>query len=248
MVFNKAEANTRVRILSAPLISTSHNQAASIFVGQTRPVITGTINSTYGGASSSSTVEAKRIGLQLDVTPRVGADGSVEMKVTQTNESLAGSIMIDGNEQPITAQRSAASYLIAEHNETVVLAGLQSYRELENKGIVWLLGYIPLIGELFKPKTNETERTELIVFLKPHIIDRTKPGVSSETPGLTPGSLTRVDAQSYVDTGRFNAVSLTKEELKNLDIIRRRENQQAEETRNAKQAGTDKKNPQNKEN
>jgi general secretion pathway protein D len=238
MVFNKAEANSRVRILSAPLISTSHNQAASIFVGQTRPVVTGTINSTYGGASSSSTVESKRIGLQLDVTPRVGADGSVEMKVTQSNETLAGSIMVDGNEQPITAQRSASSYLIAEHNETVVLAGLQSYRELENKGVVWLLGYIPLIGELFKPKTNDTERTELIVFLKPHIIDRTKPGVSPETPGLTPGSLTRVDAQSYVDTGRFNAVSLTKGELKNLDIIRRRESQQAEETRNAKPVET----------
>ncbi len=231
MVFNKAESNSRIRILSAPLISTPHNQPASIFVGQTRPVVTSTSSSSTDLSVTSSEVEQKEIGLSLNVLPRVGADGAVEMKVDQTSETITGSVEVDGNEQPITATRSASSYLIANHNETVVLAGLQSYKETDTNGIVWLLGYIPIIGQLFQPETKESERTEIIIFLKPHIIDQTKPSVSSETPGLQPGSLTRIDAESYLRTGRFSAVSLTPEEHEALDRIRRRQEEYAQENR-----------------
>ncbi|MDR2844604.1 MAG: hypothetical protein LBV28_00735 [Puniceicoccales bacterium] len=227
VIINKAESNSRVRILSAPLISTSHNQRASVFVGQTRPTITSSMSDLSNTTSSRSSVEQKQIGLSLDVLPRVGSDGSVTMQVSQQNQTIAGSIMIDGNETYITAERNASSYLIAGPGETVVLAGLQSYHEVEARGVMWLLGYIPLIGELFKPKTSETERTELIIFLKPHIIDRSKSGLNDTTPGLTPGALTRVDAQSYFDSGRFSAVSLTKAERETIEAIRRRQNEQA---------------------
>lgn len=231
MVFNKAESNSRIRILSAPLISTSHNQPASIFVGQTRPVVTSTSSNSSDINTTRSEVEQKEIGLSLNVLPRVGADGAVEMKVDQTSETITGSVEVDGNDQPITATRSASSYLIANHNETVVLAGLQSYKETDTSGIVWLLGYIPIIGQLFQPETKESERTEIIIFLKPHIIDPAKPSISSETPGLQPGSLTRIDAESYLRTGRFSAVSLTPEEHEALDRIRQRQEEYAQENR-----------------
>ncbi|MDR2429383.1 MAG: hypothetical protein LBD14_00500 [Puniceicoccales bacterium] len=230
MIFNQAESNSRVRILSAPLIHTSHNQPAMVSIGQRVPYIGST---TYGNGSlaAQSNMDFEDINLELNVTPRVGADGSVEMQVQQSSKALLRLEQINGNPAPVTATRSASSYLIANHNETIVLAGLQAYREAENTGIVWLLGYIPLIGELFKPKMNETERTEIIVFLKPYIIDRTQPGDTDTTPGLHPGALTRVDAKSYIETGRFSAISLTKAERDAIEQIRRRQNAQADATR-----------------
>jgi type II secretory pathway component GspD/PulD (secretin) len=231
VVFGLAERNSRIRILSAPLLSTSHNQPANVFVGEERPVITSSTSDIVNTNTSRSTVESKKIGLDLTVTPRVGQNGSIEMKVDQSTNSVSGTVVIDGNEQPITAQRSASSYLIANHNETVVLAGLQSYRETESKGIMWLLGYIPFIGELFRPETHETTRTEIIIFIKPHIIKRDTDASIDATPGLTPGSLTRIDAKSYIDTGRFSAVSLTEDEREAIEIIRQRQNEQAAASR-----------------
>ncbi|MDR2863390.1 MAG: hypothetical protein LBV54_05915 [Puniceicoccales bacterium] len=231
VVFNEAEHNSRVRILSAPLISTSHNQPASIFVGQEHPFITGTTSDLSNSTTTRSSVESRQIGLSLNVTPRVGADGSVEMKVDQSNKSIIGTTKVDNTDQPITADRSASAYLIADHNETVVLAGLQSYRERESNGVVWLLGYIPFIGELFKPNTNDTERTEIIIFLKPHIINRKSVRKLDDLPGMTPGALTRIDAKSYLENGRFSAISLTEAEREALEVIRRRQNEQSKATR-----------------
>jgi general secretion pathway protein D len=234
VVFGLAESNSRVRILSAPLISTTHNQEAKITVGERHPYAGSTnyTGSTYNSGVAVST-EFTEITIELSVLPRVSANGMIEMQVSQSNKSLAGTVNINGNDTPIVAERSAASILVANNNETVVLAGLQSYQEAQSKGIMWLLGYIPIIGEFFKPETNDVKRTEIIVFLRPHIITPDETNASDTTPGLLPGSLTRIDAKSYIDTGRFSAVSLTEEERETIEEIRRRQNTQAAATRDA---------------
>ncbi|MDR3228313.1 MAG: hypothetical protein LBT53_02710 [Puniceicoccales bacterium] len=221
VLFGLAERNSRVRILSAPLINTSHNQPATVFVGEEHPVITSSMTDLSNTTSTRSSITAKPIGLSLSVTPRVGSNGSVEMKVDQSNQSVTRTVLVDNNEQPIISMRSASAYLIANDNETVVLAGLQSYRETETTGVMWLLGSIPLLGRLFRPETSETTRTEIVIFLKPHIFT---PGStkSDSLPGLAPGSLTRPDAKGYIDNGRFSAVSLTDDELAVIEKIRRR--------------------------
>jgi general secretion pathway protein D len=230
VLFGQAERNSRVRILSAPLINTSHNQPATIFVGEEHPVVTSSLNDLSNTSSTRSTIEFKQIGLSLGVTPRVGANGSVEMKVDQSNQSISRTVSVDGNEQPVTANRSASSYLLANNNETIVLAGLQSYHELETKGVMWLLGYIPLLGNFFRPETKDATRTEIIIFLKPHILSAADADVNL-LPGIRPGSLTRPDAQSYVNTGRFDAVSLTAEERDIIENIRKRQEADAKATR-----------------
>lgn len=190
-IFRQSERDSRVKILSAPLISTSHNRPASIFVGQTRPVITSSQTSAEN-TSTRSAVAQQEIGLKLQVTPRIGIDGSVEMVVVQTSENIAGNVSIDGNEQPIIAKREASSYLTAKTGETVVLAGMQSRQETASNGGVWLLKDLPLVGHWFRPSTRENERTELIVFLRPHVV-----GVGLAAPAgheLTPGELAALQA------------------------------------------------------
>jgi general secretion pathway protein D len=232
VILQQAESNSRARILSAPLINTSHNQPATIFVGETRPSITSSTNYYNSTGTSSSSIESRKFGIQLSVTPRVGADGSVEMKVDQTSNNVSGTTVIDGNEQWITSERSASSYLRAHDNQTVVLAGLQSYQEIKTHGVMWLLGYLPVIGRFFQPETTSTDRTELIIFLKPHIVDMTKEKLPNDTtPGFTPNSLTRADATNYVNTGRFAALSLTEDEREAIAEIRKREHQNAADTR-----------------
>lgn len=167
-LLKQAQRSTRARVLSAPLVATSHGKAASFFVGQTRPLISSSQSSSEG-TSTRSTVTQQEIGLKLSVTPRVGADGSVEMAISQTSETVPGSVSIDGNEQPIIARREASSSMTAASGEIVVLAGMQSRHETDSSGGVWLLRDLPLIGHWFRPSSRETERTELIVFLRPTV-------------------------------------------------------------------------------
>ncbi len=228
MVFNEAEHNTHVRVLSAPLISTSHNKNAHIVVSTQQPIITNTQTDLSNNGTQNQSVEYKNIGLELTVTPRVGANGSVELDVLQKIQSIVGKTVVNNNEQPIISNREAVSYLTAKHNETIVLAGLQSYRESTSDGKVWLLGDIPLLGELFKPETKDNERTEIIIVLKPHVIE---PGNAKEefekSPGLLPGALTAPDAKNFLETGRFGALSLTQDEHDALEKLREKQRTQA---------------------
>ncbi|MDR0536067.1 MAG: hypothetical protein LBG65_06965 [Puniceicoccales bacterium] len=232
VIFGLAEINSRVRILSAPLISTTHNQEARITVGENRPY-PGSVTYTGNSGIPIASTEFANIKLELIVTPRISSDGAVEMYVVQSNKSLAGTVTINDNPTPIISERSASSTLVAGNNETVVLAGLQSYKETQTKGIMWFLGYIPIIGQLFRPETDDTTRTELIVFLRPHVIQPGEGRADATMPGLMPDSLTQVDARSYIDTGRFGAVSLTEDERAAIEEIRRRQAENAAATRAA---------------
>ncbi len=208
MIFNKSREDARVKLLSSPVIVTSHNKPALIKVGQRQPIITGTTNSTVTAGTTTSQIDYQDIGLQVDITPRIGANGVVEMNVRQKNESIIGNTTIDGNQQPIIGNREAESYLTAASGETVVLAGLQSFNETKTKGKVWLLGDIPWLGEwLFHPETSLMQKTELIVFLKPQVLNPADTVPASDTPGLRPGSLTKDSALGRINSGSFSEVT-----------------------------------------
>lgn len=207
-VFNLARQDSKVKVLSSPVIVTSHNSAAAIKVGQKQPIVTSSASDLQNLSTSRSTVEYRDIGLQLEVTPRIGSNGVVEMDVKQTIESVVGTTVIDKNDQPIIGTREANSYLSANSDEVVVLAGLQSYRERKTKGKVWLLGDIPWLGEwLFQPETNSEEKSELIVFLRPHVLTEADKVPAADTPGFRPESLTRPEATDRVHRGGFEVMN-----------------------------------------
>ena len=199
MVFNQAKTDSRVKVLSSPTIMTMHNKSAQIVISEQRPVITGsTTDST--SMNTSSQVTYKDIGLELEVTPRIGSNGTVQIDVSQKIDNIIGTTSIDGNEQPLISSRRATSYISIKDRETIALAGLQSFDETTNKGKVYILGDIPLIGALFRPKTYSSTRRELIVFLRPFVI--TDAG-EEKNLGVRDEALTRDDARAFIETGRF---------------------------------------------
>lgn len=157
-------------ILSVPTIVTSHNKEAEIFVGETRPVISGTTSSPTGnnnGLSTSSTVTQQEIGIRLKVTPLIGPDGSVQLEVEQEVEDVLGTVIIDGNEQPRIGRRTTTSFVSAANGDIIVLGGLQRN---SNSKTTSRLGPIPFIGDLFGRRSRSNTRTDLVFFLRPVVL------------------------------------------------------------------------------
>ncbi len=164
----------RSSILSVPTIVTTHNKEAEIFVGETRPVISGT-QSTPSGASggsfnTSSTVTQQKIGIRLKVLPLIGSSGTVQLKIDQQVEDVLGTVKIDGNDQPRIGSRTTTSFVSAANGEIIVLGGLQRNTESKSSS---RLGPIPILGDLFGSRSRAKGRTELIFFLRPIVLTNT---------------------------------------------------------------------------
>lgn len=156
-----------LKVLSVPAITTTHNKEATIFVGESRPVITGATIAPQTG-QVTSTVSQRDIGIQLKVLPLVGKDGAVQLQVSQSVEDILGSTILDGNDQPIIGRRTTDSFVSAKSGEIVVLGGLQ--RTVATKSTS-RLGPIPILGDLFGSSTTLEEKQELIIFLRPYVLN-----------------------------------------------------------------------------
>ena len=166
-----ADAGTRsnVNVLSAPTIVTTHNKEAEVVVGQKRPVVTGTTSvSTTGGTSSTYTYQS--IAIDLKVTPLIGDDGSIQLKIDQKVDDLLGSTTIDGNQVPIIGTRQATSFINVYDSQMVVLGGLQRQKFGNDRAKIGFLAEIPIISNLFGAREISKERTELLLFVRPHVI------------------------------------------------------------------------------
>lgn len=166
---------SNVTILSQPNITTTHNRPGSIFVGESRPVISSYLPDGAGigtgiGTGYRSTVSSKDIGIGLEVTPLIGADGSVQLEIEQEVNDVLGDITIDGNPQPRIGRRTTKSFVSARSGEIIVLGGLQ--RTTQSKSTS-RLGPIPILGDLLGSRSRETTRTDLVFFLRPTVLTNT---------------------------------------------------------------------------
>ena len=170
MVFNIAKSNSNIRLINVPTIVTTHNQEATIIVGESRPIVTGSQSDFSGVGSVRSTVQYRDIGIELTLTPLIGADGSIQLQIDQTVDNLGGSVEIDGNEQPIITRRQATSSVIVSDGELITLAGFQEAFASEGRDTIGILGEIPILNLLFRPRTNSNRQQELIFFIRPKIL------------------------------------------------------------------------------
>ncbi len=203
-VFGIASENQNVKILSAPSIVTTHNKEATVNVSETQALISETTNyETSVYPQMRSTVDWKDIGIILKVTPLIGENGVVQMKIKQTVESVVRSQKINNVDQPIIGKREAESFVSASNGETVILAGLQQTKKNSTEGEVFFLADIPLIGDIFKPEQEKEERTELIIFIRPSIV---KSDVASELIKKENLEKSQVgkELKRYLKTGKFH--------------------------------------------
>ena len=183
-----AGSKHNVRVLSAPVIVTTHNKPGTIAVTQKQPLITGTTStptagSTTTGFSTNSSVTYTDIGITLKVTPLIGDDGSIQLQVDQVVDDVIGNVLIDNNQQPIIGHREANSTVNINDNQMIVLGGLQRRSHTEDHNKIGFLHEIPIISRLFGSKTNETDRTELLLFIRPHVL-RPEEGVADTTRNI----------------------------------------------------------------
>ena len=166
------DGDSNVRVLSTPTIVISHNEEGTINVSESRPIITGSSSTLNNNSSTNvrSNVEFRDIGIQLTVTPLIGAAGSVQMQIEQVVDNIAGETTIDGNVQPIIGRREANSTITVKDREIIILGGLQENRRTENNSYFPLLSGIPGLNKFLGGESASYVRTELVIFIRPTVI------------------------------------------------------------------------------
>lgn len=157
--------------LQVPAVVTTHNKEAEFFVGQDIPVLGSFIPDAAGSTNQNTayrtTVNNRQVGIRLLVKPLIGKNGSVQLEIEQVVEDVIGNTTIDGNPQPIVGQREMKSFISVQDGEIIVMGGLQrgNNRKETNR-----LGPLPWIGDLLGLRTRNSEKTDLIFFLRPTIL------------------------------------------------------------------------------
>jgi general secretion pathway protein D len=161
-----------VRVLSRPTILARNNQPASIHVGQSVPLVTSTsFNGLNGTPINSYTYQS--VGVILNVTPFITADGLVEMIVSPQVSSIDPTLAITvsaGVTAPVIDVRSADTVAVVEDGQTVVIGGLMQSSKSQTDTKIPVLGDVPLLGALFKRRQKSDAQTELVILLTPHVV------------------------------------------------------------------------------
>ncbi len=161
----------RLNVLSRPYILTRNNQLATITVGEEVPIPTGT--TTVAGQTQTTVEYRDDIGIVLDVTPSINHEGLVNLVVspritTRTGDKVAIS---EDLEAETFATRSADTRVAVRDGQTIVIGGLIEDQITDTVRKVPLLGDIPIAGHLFKRTIQEKSKTELLIFLTPHVAE-----------------------------------------------------------------------------
>jgi general secretion pathway protein D len=164
-----AEADSTTTVIQRPRIQTSQAKAASFFVGQTVPYVTGsTYGSAYGNSSSYSQLS---VGVSLDITPFINPDGLVVMDINQEIDDLNGTTHIDNvGDVPNTTKRTLSSEIAVRDRDTIILGGFVRSDKSKSKSGVPLLMDIPLLGNLFTSRIDRKDRSETIVMIRPTVL------------------------------------------------------------------------------
>lgn len=160
----------KTEVLSRPSILARNNQPATITVGQSVPLITNVRYDNFGNAINS--VSYEDVGIILRVTPFISNDGLVEMIVSPEISSLTDQTVAiaNGVSVPVIAKRSADTVVVTPDGQPVIIGGLMQNNKTGSESKIPFLGDIPLIGNLFKRQIKSNSKTELMIFMTPHIV------------------------------------------------------------------------------
>jgi general secretion pathway protein D len=170
-LFSLNEFKNSVNVLSTPQILTSDNKEAEIVVGENVPFIGQRERDVTSANTYLNSIERKDVGITLRLTPQITEGEYVKLDIYQEISSVKNAsetILI--NIGPTTTKRSTKTSVLVKDNQTVVIGGLMEERETTNINKVPVLGDIPVIGWLFKNRSQEKTKTNLLVFLTPHIV------------------------------------------------------------------------------
>lgn len=170
-LFSLSDFQGAINVLSTPQILTSDNKEAEIVVGENVPFISKREADPTRTLSVFSTIERKDVGITLKITPQITEGDYVKLDIYQEISSLkqaSENLLISVG--PSTTKRSTKTSVTVKDNQTVVIGGLMQEKDEDTITKVPILGDIPILGWLFKYKTAGKKKTNLLVFLTPHIV------------------------------------------------------------------------------
>jgi general secretion pathway protein D len=157
------QEDSDVHILQHPQIVTMDNEEAEMLVGSNIPFLS---KESTGTEQQYATYEYKDVGVTLKFTPQINPEGFVRLKLSLKYETVA-----EAGTTPTTLKRTANTTVVVKDGHTVVIGGLLGEEISRGSTAVPCLGNIPLLGWLFKSYTSSADKTNLFVFLTPHVIE-----------------------------------------------------------------------------
>jgi general secretion pathway protein D len=164
------QGDARSNIISRPTITMRDNEESKIEVAQEVPFLTGSYASSSAGSTATpfQTIQREQVGTILSVTPQINEGDSVVLKVEIEVSSIAASSQ--GAVDLITNKRTVKTTVLIPDGGTLVIGGLIEDQATNNEQRVPFLSRIPLLGELFRTRDTGKTKTNLMVFLQPHIL------------------------------------------------------------------------------
>jgi general secretion pathway protein D len=175
-ILSALRGDAATNIISTPSIVTMDNEQAEIRVGQEVPFLTGQFTNTGAAAGSVNpfqTIQREEVGTRLTITPQINEGSGVKLTIEQETSSIGAGAA--GAVDLITNNRVVTTSVFVEDNDILVLGGLIDDTLREGEQRVPVLGRIPGLGWLFRARSAERVKTNLMVFIRPTILrDRTQ--------------------------------------------------------------------------
>ncbi len=191
MLARALQSDTEANVLSTPNLLTLDNEEAKIVIGQNVPFITGSYSqAATAGATSGinpfQTIERKDVGITLKVKPLIVEGGKIKLNIMQEASSVQKKANASevGASDLITNKRTIETTVLVEDGKAIVLGGLIQDDVQTSVDKVPGLGDLPLIGALFRSESRARVKTNLMVFLRPVVVN-------------TPESMSRLTDSRY---------------------------------------------------
>lgn len=158
--------------LSSPRITAINNEEAKILVGSTEPYVTTTTTTPSAGPTTTAeSVSFIDVGVKLFVTPTINEESFITMKIKPEVSSVTSYLTTSQNNKiPIVDTTTAETKVMVKDGVTIVIGGLIKDELIETINKVPFFGDLPLLGFVFRNKDKLLKKTELVVFLTPHIL------------------------------------------------------------------------------
>jgi len=154
-------------VVSQPKVITGDKQEAMISSGVKIPYQTRQTGASEGAGNQQATITLEEAVLKLQVTPKITPDNRIIMDLIITQDALAG---VASNDQPLIDTTQLETQVLVDNGETIVLGGVFQTEDINSTTKTPLLGDIPVLGNLFKRKTQTTSKTETLIFITPSIL------------------------------------------------------------------------------
>lgn len=164
-------SDAKVNIIANPILITSDNKQATISITDDIPIQSTVISTpTAGQPLTQSTIEYRSVGIKLGILPKINSDNYVNLKIDQEISNLGPTIQ----NSPSFTTRTLKTEVVLKDNQVLVMGGLMRTTETETVEGIPFLKDIPYLGRLFSTHVTSSQKTELMLFIIPHIISNTE--------------------------------------------------------------------------